>query len=125
MIDPVKVRQDVNGIINERKRWKNNEDYHGFTKKEFGQVMVSKYPYLSDNSRTMFEKCIDGEMEQPDQMEKLEYMLSMLERVQGNQHSYENVSKEIGQKFADEYVKPLVDKLDKEKEEKKNKKGKR
>ena len=115
MTDPAKIRECVNGIILERKRWRNGEDYHGFTKKEFGEVMVSKYTYLSDNSKTMFEKCIDGEMDNPDQMQKLEYMLSMLERVQSKQNTYENVSKEIGQKFADEYVKPLVDKLDAEK----------
>ena len=42
----------------------------------------------------------------------------------GKKTTYENASKEVGQRFADEYVKPLVDKLDKEKKDKKAKQEK-
>jgi len=51
-------------------------------------------------------------------MDKLKYMLDMIRSMGEKKTTYENASKEVGQRFADEYVKPLVDKLEREKREK-------
>ena len=49
------------------------------------------------------------------------YMLDKMKAIQAQQTNFEDASKEVGQKFADEYVQPLVDKLDAKKEAKKAK----
>ncbi len=51
-------------------------------------------------------------------MDKLKYMLDMMRTMGEKKTTYENASKEVGQRFADEYIKPLVDKLENEKKEK-------
>ena len=43
------------------------------------------------------------------EMDKLIYMLHMLRQVQSNKMTEKQASTVIGQKYADEYVKPLVD----------------
>ena len=65
---------------------------------------------------TIFKQCMEGSME----LDKLNYMLNMMKKVSNNESSYEQASKDVGQRFADEYLNPLVEKLDKEKGIKKN-----
>ena len=42
-------------------------------------------------------------------------MIEMSKKIQKDPSSFDNVNKEIGKKFADEYVNPIVEKLNKEK----------
>ena len=51
------------------------------------------------------------------EMTKLKYMINMLNSMKNKDKTFENASKEVGEKFAEEYIKPLVDKLDKAKKE--------
>ena len=48
----------------------------------------------------------------------MEYMINLMRSMKDKKKTFESASQEVGKRFADEYIQPLVDKLDKEKSEK-------
>ena len=67
--------------------------------------MKEQFNSLYENSKTLFEKCISGDLN----MNEFNYMLSMLDKVNAG-NDFQAVSQEVGQKLVDIYVKPLLDK---------------
>ena len=104
MLDPDKVLADVNGIKKARLEWVNGENYHGNNSKEFENSMSAKFPYLAENAKTLFTKCVDGSMEE----KKLDMMLAMMRKVINGNKTLFDASYAIGDKLTDEYVKPLI-----------------
>jgi hypothetical protein len=76
--------------------------------------MEKTYKYLKECSTTVFKNILE---EDNFDMDKLKYMLDMMRDMGEKKTTFENASKEVGQRFADEYIKPLVDKMNKEKGE--------
>lgn len=120
-VNPDDILSLINQVKSQFCAWKNKTDYHDFSEKEFREVMESKFPDFSKSKKILFEKCINGDFTQPQEMSKLMYMLDKMKAIQAQETNFEDASKEVGQKFADEYVQPLVDKLDAKKEAKKAK----
>ena len=117
MKDPDKIWEEANALKNDRYRWKMGLNHKDCNKAEFVQKMEKTYKYLKESSSTIFNNLIE---EDNIEMDKLKYMLDMMRTMGEKKTTYENASKEVGQRFADEYIKPLVDKLENEKKEKEN-----
>jgi hypothetical protein len=107
MIDTNKIREEIKGLGEDIRRWYDKRDYRDMNREEFTEVMKSKYSYLQTNSNTLFERCLQGDLN----LQQLEYMLTMIERVNGGA-DYHTTSVEVGQKLVDVYVKPMLDKKD-------------
>lgn len=113
MLNPDKVLKEVNEIRDKRNKWDNGEYLRGKTIEEFSIVMEQEYDYLFKNAGTLFKKCIDNDID----MIRLREMLSYLRQIQTGK-SEETVTRQVGELLANRYVKPIVDKLDKDKENK-------
>jgi hypothetical protein len=110
MIDTVKIRADVSALCKDTYKWKTGSQYNGLNKQNFIETMQTQYEYLFTNSKSLFEKCIDGSMD----MKRLDEMLSMIEKVSQGK-DYFTASTEIGQSLTDFYVKPLIENKEKQK----------
>ena len=105
MTDAVKIKSEVLDLSNETRKWQmQNGDYRNMTKETFSELMQPKFEYLYTNSKTLFERCIMGDLN----MQQFNYILSMLDKVNAGK-DYQSASQEIGQKFVDIYVKPLIE----------------
>ncbi len=82
---------------------------------EFTKKMRELHPHIA-TSDVIFLKCLQGEME----MNRLKEMLAYLRQIKRGK-SKDEVDKKVGEVMANRYVKPIIDKLDKEKKEKDNK----
>lgn len=115
MKDPDKIWEEANALKKDRYEWKMGLNHKDCNREEFVQKMEKTYKYLKDSSSTVFNNLFEEDIFD---MEKLKYMLDMMRSMGEKKTTFENASKEVGQRFADEYVKPLVDKINKEKENK-------
>lgn len=105
MLDTIKVRQEVDGLTSDTRTWHAKREYHDLDREQFTEVMKTKYEYLFTNSKTLFERCMQGDLN----IQQLDYMLNMIERVNAGA-DYHSTSVEVGQKLVDVYVKPMLDK---------------
>ena len=105
MTDAVKIKSEVLELSSETRKWQmQSGDYRNMTKETFIELMQPKFEYLYTNSKTLFERCIIGDLN----MQQFNYILSMLDKVNAGK-DYQSASQEIGQKFVDIYVKPLIE----------------
>jgi uncharacterized protein YukE len=118
MIDPERVQTSIQSITKSRKNWRSREACRGKTFESFKEEMKKEYDYLATKCPILFDKSLNGDFEKGGELDKLNYMLGMMNKVNKKNTSFEDASKAVGQRFADEYVKPLVEKLDREKKEK-------
>lgn len=114
MKDPDKIWQQANSLKQERYEWKMGLNHKDCNREEFITKMETTYSYLKESSNTIFKNIIEQDNFE---MTKLKYMIDMMRSMKSKEKTFENASKEVGEKFAEEYIKPLVDKLDKAKKE--------
>lgn len=119
MKDPEKIWQQANSLKKQRYEWKMGINHKDCNREEFIAKMETTYSYLKESSNTIFKNLIE---EDDFDMKKLKYMVDMMKSMKSKEKTLESASKEVGEKFAEEYIKPLVEKLDKEKAEKKDNK---
>jgi hypothetical protein len=119
MKDPDKIWDEANKLKQDRYNWKMGKDFQDCNKEDFTKRMQTKYNYIFTSSSTMFKNLIEDDMFD---MNKLEYMINLMRSMKDKKKTFETASQEVGKRFADEYIQPLVDKLDKEKSEKEEKK---
>lgn len=112
-MDPDKVWSEANSIVKKRKEWDEGKYMRGALIEDFTKEMKKLHPHIATSDK-IFDKCINNDMN----MNQLKEMLGYLRQIRRGR-SKEDVDKQVGQMMADRYVKPLVDKLDKEKKEKK------
>ena len=116
MKDPEKIWEEALALKKDRYEWKMGINHKYCNREDFIAKMEATYLYLKESSNTIFKNLIE---EDNFDMEKLKYMVDMLRSMKSKEKTFENASKEVGAHFAEKYIKPLVDKLDKEKEESK------
>lgn len=119
MKDPDKIWDEANKLKQDRYNWKMGKDFQDCNKEDFTKRMQTKYNYIFTSSSTMFKNLIEDDMFD---MNKLEYMINMMRSMKDKKKTFESASQEVGKRFADEYIQPLVDNLDKQKPEKEEKK---
>jgi len=105
MLDTEQIKTEVLALMEDTRTWHSRRDYVGYSKNEFSDAMSIKYTYLHTNSKTLFERCIQGDLN----LGYLDYILGMIQKVNGGS-DYNTVSQEVGQKMVDIYVKPMLDK---------------
>lgn len=115
MKDPDKIWDEANKLKQDRYNWKMGKNFQECNKEDFTKRMETKYNYLFTSSSTMFKNLIEDDKFD---MDKLEYMINLMRSMKDKKKTFESASQEVGKRFADEYIQPLVDKLDKEKSEK-------
>ena len=111
MKDTKKILNSVKYIINERDAWLTNKKYTELNRNQFELKMQTEEEDLFNECPTIFKQCMEGSMD----LDKLNYMFGMMKKVHKNESTYEQASRDVGQRFAEEYLNPLVEKLDKEK----------
>ena len=105
MLDTIIIRKEVIELCNESRYWQlKSPEYRDMTIEIFTGQMKSKYNYLYTNSSTLFEQCINGDLN----IEQFKYMMIKLEEVNCGK-DFNTASQEIGQKLVDVYVKPLIE----------------
>jgi|SaaInlStandDraft_2_1057019.scaffolds.fasta_scaffold87485_2 hypothetical protein len=118
MKDPDKIWEEANALKKDRHEWKMGINFKECNELAFKKEMETKYAYLNKCSSSIFTNFLNGENLE---MDKLKYMLDMMRSLKEKKMSHEEASKEVGATFAEQYIKPLVDKLEKEKKEKEEK----
>lgn len=68
------------------------------------QHFEKKYPEFADRHRHLFDMVCENEFDR----DRLKYMLEMRDSIEKKDISFENASKQIGQKMFDVYVKPKI-----------------
>ena len=110
MLDTVRVRSEVNELMEETRKWHSGRDYRNLNKDAFVEAMTTKFEYLHTNSKTLFEIAMQGDLN----LGQLDYMLNMINRVNEGA-DYHQTSVAVGQKLVDVYVKPMLDKMENDK----------
>lgn len=89
------------------------QNLNKFKNVEYRKILTDKYPDFSMDYPALFNKLIDD----PTNFEinRLMQMLAQRKKVQNNNMSYEEASSQIGQQYYDEFAKPLIDKIPKNK----------
>jgi hypothetical protein len=113
MLDPDRVLKEVNEIREKRKQWDDGGFMRGASIEEFITAMETEYSYLNSNAVTLFQKCINKDLD----MNRLREMIGYLRQMMSGR-SKEIIEKEIGEKLANRYVQPVLDKLEKDKNNK-------
>ena len=99
---------DYNIILNQAKNL--NKEYNSNEpSKKYESKMIEKYNYLYKNVNSIFNGCLKGEMD----INVLTYMINQAKNIKNNKISQEDASVKIGEKLVDTYVKPLIDKENK------------
>ena len=104
MLDTEKIKEEVNNLLDDTRKWNLQTDYYNINIDEFTNLMKIKYEYIYANSSTLFERCIKGDLN----IDQLSYMLKMIEKVNSGA-DYQKTSTEFGQRLEDIYVKPLIE----------------
>jgi hypothetical protein len=113
MLDTNLIKSSVTELMAETRKWHSQREYRGLSKDEFVEQMKTKFDYLYNNSSTLFERAMQGDIN----MDQLNFMLGMINRV-NNGEDYQKASVAVGQRMVDTYVKPMLEKQEKEKDEK-------
>lgn len=67
----------------------------------------TKYPHFAERYPMLFKMACKPDFDK----ERFAYILDMMTRVQANDLSYDNATKEFGQNMFDTYIKPNLDKM--------------
>lgn len=115
--NPDKIWEDVIGLIECRENWDNKTEFINYDKQKFVNEMKDKFDELYFKTPTIFEKCCNGDFDDESEIEKLEYMLEMTRqlRLNSSKENYDNITKKVGEKIANEYVNPVLDKINSDK----------
>jgi hypothetical protein len=101
MIKDVKDYHNSNGIVEKRI----------MPIERFTELMKTKYEYLYNSSEGLFNKCLSNELREKRNFSRIEEMLKHLKNIYNGNVSRETVDKQLGAKYAKEYVEPLVNNL--------------
>jgi hypothetical protein len=117
VIDPDELIKVIQKIRTDRNDWKQKKRFLKFNENDFINYVKKEHEIFVKKAPGLFEKITSGDLDNPQEMVRLIHMIDRMRAIKNQETTLEDESKIIGQKYADEFVKPLVDKLDKEREE--------
>lgn len=117
VIDPDELMKVIRQIRTDRDDWKLKKRFIKFNENDFVNYVQREYESFVKKAPGLFEKITKGDLDDPQEMSRLIHMVDRMRAIKNQETTLEDESKVIGQTYADEFVKPLVDKLDKEREE--------
>tara|TARA_Y100000389_G_C17385266_1_gene476647 strand:+ start:173 stop:523 length:351 start_codon:yes stop_codon:yes gene_type:complete len=115
MNDPYKIEVDMVSLLKDRNCWRTGQGFKDLNPKQFQEKMKETYKYLYDTSETLFKGSFDGMFDTPVGRTRIKHMLSLMKEIYDGKKKQEDVDKQLGKELADEYVNPIVDKLEKDK----------
>jgi hypothetical protein len=112
--DPYAVELQVHQLMGDRAKWMIGQKYPECNLEEFNKKMHTEYAYLQNASPVLFEKILSGFMDDQNNFNMMMRMLSLSKDIYDGKKKQDDVDKGLGQVLANKYVKPVVDKLDKD-----------
>lgn len=117
IINPYKIEKELYNMISDVKIYNNYINYYKqynikgdiISFNEFKNLMINKYNYLY-NSEALFNKCLGNEFINEKNLEKIDEMLMNLKNIYNGKKKKEDVDKDLGAKYAKEYIDPLIKK---------------
>jgi hypothetical protein len=100
------VLKQAKELLNDYKDYSNKKRFKSHTYESFESEMNGKYVYLKNNSGTIFNSCIKGDMN----LKVLTYMIVQAKELKKNNISNHDASVNVGQVLVDTFVKPKLDK---------------
>lgn len=108
-VHPGRIQYEAMKLITERKKIGGK-----FGTPEWKEWAQKEGAYIKEKVPTLYQMLENGNCDES----KLTFMLGMYNRVYSGAVKKDDADKVVGKKFADEYVQPLVDKIDKNKTDK-------
>lgn len=111
--DPYLIETELKNMIKEVTKYYESNciiDDKIISKSIFEEQMKSKYNYLYNSSNILFKKCLDNELNNENNLKRVEQMIGYMKQMYNGNETRTNIEKKIGQQYADEYVMPLINK---------------
>lgn len=120
MCDPTAIELQITYLIQDRADYFARRSYKELALPDFINKMKSKYEYLHTGSKTLFDKVMTGELDNPEARARLQQMLSLMRTIHEGKRTQKDADMIFGKVMADKYVTPIVNNLPtpNEKEEK-------
>lgn len=115
MNDPYKVEYELISLLKDRNRWRTGQCFKDLNPEKFQEKMKDTYKYLYETSETLFKGSFEGMFDTPAGRDRIKQMLILMKDIYDGKKKQEDVDKQLGKELANEYVNPIVDKLDKDK----------
>jgi hypoxanthine phosphoribosyltransferase len=111
--NPYKIESELTEMIKDVKQYYHNNsvwEQSILPAEKFEDLMKSKYEYLYKSSEGLFTKCLKNEFREKRNLTRIEEMLKHLKNIYNGRVNRETVDKQLGAKYAKEYVEPLINK---------------
>lgn len=116
--NPYTIEKELNGMIKEVNQYHVNQGVVNgsiIPVNVFKKQMEEKYNYLYKTSKGLFDKCLMNDFKDKRNLKRINEMIAHLKNIYNGKVSRDNVDRQLGAKYAREYVDPLVKNLDKNK----------
>ena len=121
MNDPYATECEIIKLKDDRLNWLKGHYLKQETLEGFKKKMKTKYTYLFGVSELLFNKIVEGDMDAPENFKRLQKMIALSKQIYDGKKKQSEVDKQLGKELADEYVQPIIDKLNKDSSEKEGK----
>ena len=113
MFDPTVIFDIYMQISELRKKWLAGEIKKEMNKKQFEKHLTHKYEMKFEPMSKLLGKMVDGSLDDnPSELNRFLKMIDRLQEIKDGKITKEEQDKKIGREYADEFVQPLVNKLD-------------
>ena len=112
MSDPTAIEIQITQLLKDRVAYLQKRQNQDLSLPEFINKMCTTYSYLHTASKTLFDKVMSGELDNPEAQARVKQMLYLMRSIQDGKRTQDDADKLFGKVMADKYVKPIVDKLD-------------
>jgi hypothetical protein len=111
MSDPTAIELQVTYLIRERADYFAKRTYKNMTLPDFINTMKDKYDYLYKGSKTLFDKVMAGEFDNPESYARFKQMITLMKSIHEGKRSQKDADMIFGKVMADKYVMPIVNNL--------------
>ena len=115
MNNPYKIEVELISLLKDRTRWRTGQDFKDLNPTKFQETMKITYKYLYETSPSLFKGSFDGMFDTPVGRDHIKHMIKLMKDIYDGKKIQEDVDKQLGKELADEYIKPIIDKLEKDK----------
>ena len=118
MCDPTAIELQITYLIQDRADYFAKRNYKELALPDFINKMKTKYDYLYTGSKTLFDKVMSGELDNPEARARLQQMLALMRSIHEGKRTQKDADMIFGKVMADKYVTPIVNNLPTPNEEK-------
>ena len=111
MCDPTAIELQITYLIQDSADYFARRSYKELALPDFINKMKSKYSYLHTGSKTLFDKVMTGELDNPEAHARLQQMLSLMRTIHEGKRTQKDADMIFGKVMADKYVTPIVNNL--------------